>query len=223
MSVDHQFFERVIRDSIQDDYIYPPHNWSVKWYGHELETLPVRYHDGCWICFMPCIGRGNDEVAVLIGTVFFVFSTFVAFAFAARSARSACKAHRDLQRVRNQKLALKFNSIWREVNDSSNQEDTGELKALCNDAEILLKGRRRERTWVALSQGAVTVGAALLTTALLVAFITEGELFLLGCGTVGGGMIILGGVTYTLTKCYHFRDESQEAASRICQKLYPIT
>lgn len=240
-TADHRFLQRIVDESIEVGYIKRPINWN----GHAYHQREMRRDGSCFICCIPCCGRIDDELAVLIGTVFFVFSSIVAFAYALRSAQSACQANQDLAEVRyGQGRApqapheavyplypspsappyeydqLQFGYA---PHHSPSTSHLNPLNTIYRDAEILLEGRRSERTWVAVSQGAMCVGAALLTVALLTTFIVEGELLLFECGFAGAGLLSGGALLYGGTKCFHSYYAEQAAAQRISDLLYPPT
>jgi len=251
-TADSALFQRIVDDSIDIGYIRRPQNWK----GHQYEPRVMRrqHGAGCWICCIPCFGRVNDELAILVGTVFFVFSAFIAFAYTARSAQSACEANHDLATIRyKQRQPIPqpaFNrpppasyvytverpplyapnaepSLYPQVYPQQHLPPQHVYQAqpaqvdLYQEAVVLLEGRRTERTWVAIAQGAVCVGAALLTAALLATLIVEGELLMFECGFAGVGLIAAGTALYAGTKCFHFNHRQQEAAENISRALYP--
>lgn len=77
-------------------------------------------------------------------------------------------------------------------------------------AAVLLKGRRNERIWTAVSQGIMTVGAGLITVAILVALVAEAEILIINC-SLGGAAAGLGGLAlYAIRWC---RPNTQEQAA----------
>ena len=240
---DRAFFQRVVDDSIEVGYIHRP----ARWRGHAFHSREMRPVGGnCFICCIPCCGRIDDELAVLIGTVFFIFSSIIAFAYSLRSMQSACQANRDLSHARY-KINEQERQAWSQNYQPQptappyeyvqspmhlypqpvynppfmhQQPPQPVYQNLYHDAEILLEGRRSERTWIAISQGAMCVGAALLTAALLATLIVEGEIVFLECGFAGIGVLTAGVLLYGGTKCFHLNYAQQEAAQRISDALY---
>lgn len=248
---DRAFFQRVVDDSIEVGYIHRPAHWR----GHAIHSREMRPIGGnCFICCIPCCGRIDDELAVLIGTVFFIFSSIIAFAYSLRSMQSACQANRDLSharyKIQEQEHQVSSQTYYQQqpipsyhgpsappyeyvqspehlypqpvFNPSFMHQHPPQPvhQNLYHDAEILLEGRRSERTWIAISQGAMCVGAALLTAALLATLIVEGEIVFLECGFAGIGVLTAGVLLYGGTKCFHLNYAQQEAAQRISDALY---
>lgn len=242
---DQSRFYQILEDSLEVDYIRPPLSYMTYWQGRQVEQRGMlqegRERSGfCCISYLGRFGRIDDELAILIGSVFFVASPFIALAYTTRSLRNALKAKQDLQDIQshhqrsplqaeavhlssNQELSSQphYSALYPDLinenplvlNGSQPQEELETIDYYA-EAEILLKGRYMERKWVALSQASVTVGAGLLTIALLATFIA-GELIFFELGAVGIGLIFTGALLYSGTRCTLLNNREQEAASRI--------
>lgn len=77
-------------------------------------------------------------------------------------------------------------------------------------AAVLLKGRRNERIWTAISQGIMTVGAGLITVAILVALVAEAEILIINCSLAGSAAGIGGLALYAIRWC---RPNTEEQAA----------
>ncbi len=88
-----------------------------------------------------------------------------------------------------------------------------------DQAVILLEGHRNERAFAACAQGIMTIGAALLTVALLISLIVEPEIETVYLGLAGGGVGFTGLVMWLGKHACLINAREQEAARNILQML----
>ena len=87
------------------------------------------------------------------------------------------------------------------------------------NAVILLEGRRNERVLAASAQGIMTIGAGLLTVALLISLIAEPEIATVGMGLTGAGVGFAGLMMWLGKHACLINEREQEAAENILQAL----
>lgn len=97
---------------------------------------------------------------------------------------------------------------------------TSEVTELYKDAALLLKGRREERFATSASQALMTVGAGLMTAALLFTLIADANLIIVAIGVAGGGFIVMGSMAFFVKKCLINTRGAQKAAEHISKAIF---
>ena len=88
-----------------------------------------------------------------------------------------------------------------------------------DQAIIVLEGHRNERAFAACAQGVMTIGAALLTVALLISLILEPEIETVYLGLSGAGVGFTGLVMWLGKHACLINDREQEAAQNILHMI----
>lgn len=88
-----------------------------------------------------------------------------------------------------------------------------------DQAIIVLEGHRNERAFTACAQGVMTLGAALLTVALLISLIMEPEIETVYLGLAGGGLGFTGLVMWLGKHACLINEREQEAAQNILRMI----
>ncbi len=194
---------RTVNEGIKAGYINRPGDWRGN--GHVVSHFQEN-------------GTRCTRQKVLITTVCAILSPYIAFACALRSAQSAYRAKMDLEELKR----LNPQPLESEVEHERTPPPAyrGLSSQDLMDIELLLDGRKAERTWVAISQSVMCVGSTLLALVFVTTIVAKMSLILFMFGIfTGTAFTVIGAGSYGASQLFHSSNRPYGAAMRISHTL----
>jgi hypothetical protein len=170
----------------------------------------------CCLC-LSTSGRRGEKQGIVISVILFAMSFFVGLYYTANSARSTLSHQHMIGKIRQieKQIVVRCDNSQMST-PSAPPHDV----MILQDIETIYRGMRNERAAACFSQTLMTAGAGLLTVALLITFIYEGQ-FAMQNYFIAGGCAVAGGLAAYTIKYIALRFENEKEAYNNLSLMYP--